>query len=214
MKMKKLMSEADDTAKLFYLYLIFTLGKTISYLWEYALIQKILSHEGNFESAVTGLTVFQSILSILQALTVLFIIFYFLRWFYHSHLMLEQDENIYYLNHKSNSAIWSWFVPVINLILPYLVMRENYETWKELKNPRSKKPDNIVFFWWILFISSIVAGAFGIGVLEGINSPNLEKYINNPWPFFLPGLIEMVAISATLKMLKNFKKFYVGEVCA
>lgn len=209
MKTEKLIREADDTARLFYLYLIFTLGKVIASIWEYALIQKILSYEGNFESSVTGLTVFQTIISILQGLTGLFIIFYFLRWFYHSHLLLEEDKSIYYLNHQSNSAIWSWFVPVINLILPYLVMRENYETWRELKTESRKRPDNIVISWWILFIASTLAGFFGIGIFDGINSSNLEKYINNPWPFFLPGLIEIAAISLTIKMLKNFKKFYV-----
>ena len=209
MKTEKLIREADDTARLFYLYLIFTLGKVIASIWEYALIQKILSYEGNFESSVTGLTVFQTIISILQGLTGLFIIFYFLRWFYHSHLLLEEDKSIYYLNHQSNSAIWSWFVPVINLILPYLVMRENYETWRELKTESRKRPDNIVISWWILFIASTLAGFFGIGIFDGINSSNLEKYINNPWPFFLPGLIEIAAISLTIKMLKNFKKIYV-----
>ncbi len=209
MKTEKLIREADDTTKLFYLYLIFTLGKVIANLWEYALIQKILSYEGNFESSVTGLTVFQTIISILQGLTGLFIIFYFIRWFYHSHLILQEDENIYYLNHNSSSAIWSWFVPVINLILPYLIMRENYETWRELKTDSSNRPDNTVISWWIILISSTVAGYFGIGVFEGINSPNLEKYINNPWPFFLPGIIEIAAISVTIKMLENFKRFYV-----
>ena len=88
-------------------------------------------------------------------------------------------------------------------------MRENYETWRELKTESRKRPDNIVISWWILFIASTLAGFFGIGIFDGINSSNLEKYINNPWPFFLPGLIEIAAISLTIKMLKNFKKIYV-----
>lgn len=214
MNTEKLIREADDTAKLFYLYLIFTLCKVSADLWEYALIQKILSYEGNFESSITSLTVFQTIVSILQGLTSLFIIYYFIRWFYHSHLALQENEKIYYLNHKSASAIWSWFVPAINLILPFLVMRENYETWRDLNIEKNNRSDNMVLSWWILFISTTVAGYFGIGLFEGINSPDLEKYNSNPWPFFLPGIIELLATIITIRMLKKFKKFYIWDVGA
>jgi hypothetical protein len=93
-------------------------------------------------------------------------------------------------------------------------MRENYETWRSISQEENNAGSAAVLFWWLLFLITIIADYFGIGILEGINSSDLSKYDGNPWPFFIPGVIEIAAIIASLNLLCYFRRFYqpsVGE---
>jgi hypothetical protein len=214
MKINELIQHAENTIRLFQIYIVFSLAATLTGIWEYFLINRILTYDAEFLNAQTTLTVVQSIISILRGLNSIFIAFYFIRWFYFSYRFLYDQDDIYYLNYKPSATIWSWFVPVINLLYPFLVMRENYETWRSISQEESSKGSSVVLFWWLLFLITIIADYFGIGILEGINSSDLLKYDGNPWPFFIPGIIEVAAIIASLKLLSKFRKFYqpsVGE---
>ncbi|MGC9341310.1 MAG: DUF4328 domain-containing protein [Bacteroidales bacterium] len=214
MNTKSLLIQAENLEKLFSIYFFLALTGIISGLWEYFLIQKILSWEGDFSSNISVLTIFQTVISILRGLTSLFLAFYFIKWLFHSMRSLEKNKEVYYLNNSSSSAIWSWFIPVLNLFQPYQIVRENFETWKNLAFGKKNISSVIVSWWWFFFIFTIAADFFGIGILEGIQSSNLEKYSGNPWPFFIPGLIEVVAILLSRSMMKKFAIFYeaiVGE---
>lgn len=207
-KTENLILQADNVIKLFLLYFILSLLSLILELREYFLIQKILEFDADFSIIVATLTVSQTIVNILRGLCSLFIAFYFIRWFYLSYILVKQQKDIYFLNYSASSTIWSWFVPVLNLLYPFLIMRESYETWKNLYTNKEDYSSRPVLLWWLLFISAIIADYFGLGMLEGINSNNLMQYSSNPWPFFVPGIIEMSAILASVIMMKKFKKFH------
>lgn len=208
MTSEKLKTHSTNLILLFTIYAVFSIAAMLSGLREYALIQKILFWEGDFSSETANLSIIQSILNILRGLTSLFLAFYFIRWLWFSTLSLEKNPAVFYLNYRPGAAIWSWFIPVINLILPFQVVRDNYEAWENISSSNSGNSSAVVLWWWIVFILSMIAGFFETGIMGGINSLQLEKYSGNPWPFFIPGLMELMAILITIRMMKKFKKFY------
>jgi hypothetical protein len=214
MNANSLFIQAKNLEKLFSIYFFLSLTGIISGLWEYFLIQKILTWDGDFSTNISVLSISQTVISILRGLTSLFLAFYFIKWLFYSTRNLEKNKEVYYLTNSSASAIWSWFIPVLNLFQPYQIVRENFEIWKNLSLPTEKISSSLVSWWWFFFIFTIAADLFGIGIFEGIQSPDLDKYSGNPWPFFVPGLVEIVAILLSRSMMKRFTNFYetiVGE---
>ena len=87
----------------------------------------------------------------------------FIAWFYAAHKNLER-AGMEDLDHTSKWAVWGFFVPILNLIRPYKVMKEVWrgslfltgeaeeEDWKEIKE------GGIVEGWWTMFVLSVIAG--------------------------------------------------------
>ena len=79
------------------------------------------------------------IISILIFVSRVFLVFYFLRWFFLAYSYLKSREELYYLTYSPSSTIWSWFVPVLNLFMPFLIMREIDESFQVLLREEKNK---------------------------------------------------------------------------
>jgi hypothetical protein len=73
-------------------------------------------------------------------------------------------------------AVGSFFIPLVNLILPYLAMREIYQA----SDPEAEadgwqtRPANIVSLWWAAWVTSMLIVWIDIGVSSYIEHPLLR----------------------------------------
>jgi hypothetical protein len=72
-------------------------------------------------------------------------------------------------------AVGWYFIPIANLLVPYLAMRE---IWKASANPSNwtaQRSGRVLPFWWLLFLVSRLADTFSIMVWQTANTVPLFK---------------------------------------
>jgi len=101
------------------------------------------------------------IFSVLILVTRIFLVFYFVRWSYLAYSYLSKRDELYYLTHAPSTAVWSWFVPVLNLFMPFLIVREIYEAMHDIvKDGEMRISSWLLPLWWGLFLASVFSGFF------------------------------------------------------
>ncbi len=79
--------------------------------------------------------------------TVVFFIMWFRRAYYNLHLISPET-----MSYSEGWAAGAWFVPFLNLIRPYQIMKEIwFETFSHIEDER-KDRSSIIGFWWVLFL--------------------------------------------------------------
>ncbi|WP_306642077.1 DUF4328 domain-containing protein [Sanyastnella coralliicola] len=100
----------------------------------------------------------------LSMIASILLIVFWIMWMRRAYYNIEQVAQST-LPYTNAACAWSWFVPILNLFLPYLLMRR---IWKETQdnlniNERLKESDAVITLWWVVYIggsilvSSIVA---------------------------------------------------------
>ncbi len=150
----------------------------------------------------------QQIIGVLQIIILIIAGIAFLLWFYRSHRNLSAlgARNLKY---SSGWAIGGFFVPFLNLVRPYQVMKETYKESdpdftfsvisekSKCKDPRSS---SLVGWWWFLYLLSITWGYVVMGVLSG---ESLESLISGTWLSISSEIIDIIAALVTIKLIKE-----------
>jgi len=81
------------------------------------------------------------------------------------------------LKYSPNWALWSWFIPIINLFRPYQVVREVWiETSMVLARRENAKVDNIssaiVAWWWFFFLAMNLLSSISGNIINSVQDKN------------------------------------------
>jgi hypothetical protein len=128
-----------------------------------ALLGSVQAHTPVSRSALRASDLLFALGASLHLLVVLFTIVTFLLWFYRAHqnLLAFRPE---LLENSPADAAWSFFIPFINLVKPYSVMRE---IWVEsdpavppfaVPSYTEAPASPLVSAWWALFLARGVIG--------------------------------------------------------
>ena len=100
-----------------------------------------------------NLVLIQSLIFFINYPLIILMIIFFLQWFHRSYYNLQQIPEVKTL-FKPNWAAICWFIPIFNLIVPYLMMREvvlkNIAVREDELNPG--RYNFKIATWWILYI--------------------------------------------------------------
>jgi len=133
----------------------------ISNYFEYRLLSSWADGETVSMEAATANDSRQMLVAILLVAVRIASIVTFIMWFrrayYNLHLRVRN------LNNTEGWAAGAWFVPIVNLYMPYQIMKELYiETFALMGNKKGEYPENYttayVGWWWFLWIAT---GIFG-----------------------------------------------------
>jgi Domain of unknown function (DUF4328) len=83
-------------------------------------------------------------------------------------------------------AVGSWFVPVGNLVLPYLAMRELWRAADPEAGPSDWKrvrTTPLLPLWWVGWWSGVALGAIGAGKAHGGGAATAHELISRDWYF-------------------------------
>lgn len=103
-----------------------------------------------------------------QIISIIYIVFYiisvitFLNWFRRAYYNLNIRSRCEF---SDNQALFSWFIPFINMYRPFQIMKEMWLHTSELIIAKSNKKNKngngiIIFLWWILWIFSNFIGNY------------------------------------------------------
>lgn len=143
------------------------------------------------------------------AVSLLFLIssIFYVMWINRAYSNLQLKSK--YLSINKIWATWSWYIPVINLILPFYIMRDLYfESYKLLRNeslvPKKEVNFNYVSFWWGLWVFGTVSG-FALFQFSRSTSAFGWVYIVINWEI-LNSIIFIITSFLALKVIKDYVK--------
>jgi hypothetical protein len=134
----------------------------IIFIWAALIINSLFSVASYFVEDLHGIgdnttyILLISALSLVSLVNVIISVSTFIRWFYTSYENLR--GKVKSLKYKSYWAVLGWFLPVVNLIVPYKIMEEMHLKTAELLKPSDIKHQiekGLFDFWWGLFIVSV-----------------------------------------------------------
>lgn len=130
----------------------------------------------------------------------------FLSWFHRAYTNLVRMNLS--TNYRTRLAIWSFFIPVINLYMPYKIMCEIWVKTNALVLEgdvnRQKECMKHFIWWWILWLASIfAAGLYFYSVLTAIGIADLKEasLIN-----IISSLVDIPAALVTITVIKKVSK--------
>ena len=131
-----------------------------SIIWQYMIIQEFPNNHPIPIEILSTPEQIQNIIHVGVLLSTITCCIIFLLWF------KREYHNLHAINpklkYKEAWAIWSWFIPVINLWRPYQIMKEiyTYATTTEKKEIHPEEEEiittPIIDLWWLLWIASNV----------------------------------------------------------
>lgn len=139
---------------IFYINILLTLVFAATQWWQAGFIQ---SDEFTVEDGMqSGLIIGGSAIGFLISLIVCAVVF--IRWFRRAYANLHRlNDDTLTLSHTEGWAAGAWFVPFMNLVRPYTIMKE---IWNETQSAIPGKveregyqPTTLIGWWWACWIS-------------------------------------------------------------
>ena len=201
-KQEKLLELSSSIKLIFWSALVINALILISDVFHFRLVQHYRLYEADIDPVLSLTIIRQTLLWILAGFIGIFVLVYFLRWFYHAYRYLKYTSGSNYLSYKPGAAIWSWFIPVANLIIPYQIMTEIFSEYRDLAAMDSKKYNSkLVGWWWIVGIISIIASIFEENIMLVNSHQAIENVSISIFKLIVPQIISIISIIITLKLI-------------
>lgn len=143
-------TRARQILLVFKIMIVLNILNIFSLFWQYTLLQGVLKDPGNIDLPTLELndTVQRSI-AIASIIVFIFAIIYFIRWFRRAYNNLHAVPSVNPL-FSEGWAAGAWFVPFLNLVRPYQIMKEIWEKTQQAVTYRlgNEKPSTLVGVWW------------------------------------------------------------------
>ncbi len=181
----------------------------VSGLMEYELLERIRMDEFVTEEQANANDLRQAIIGLLQSVAYIMSIIFFLNWFRRAYGNLHR-LGIDYLNYKQSMAVWSFFIPFINLYRPYKIMKEIWiETQEQIEKLAPEfhinKSTLLVGIWWTLFLISNYVGQFAFRSI--FREDTLQDLINSTMAYMVSDFIDIPAALVTLLLILRISKY-------
>jgi len=208
--MKKLKSNetrAKIAITLIWIVMAFEIISLISGYLQYDLLQSAAKGEVISMDVATANDIREQIVALVYMIVFIISGITFILWFRRAYYNLHQK--IKYLSHPEGWAAGAWFVPIINLFRPCIIMIELYQETQKLllkkgliSSQRLKK--GIVGLWWTLWIISTIVGQiiFQYSMKEG----ELDDLIFTTIAGIVMNVIGIPLALITIKIIKDYAK--------
>ena len=131
----------------------------------------------------------------------------FLMWFRRAYYNLHQLKNN--LSYTDGWAVGSWFIPFANWVLPYRIMKEIYDSTRNLFIQRGdiqpKLPTNFVTIWWTISIISSVVNYF-VFRASMLDDPTIEMSYTTSIINVIGTLLLIISLFLCIKVVKDYAK--------
>ncbi|GJH41507.1 hypothetical protein RCZ04_20570 [Capnocytophaga sp. HP1101] len=131
----------------------------------------------------------------------------FLMWFRRAYYNLHQLKNN--LSYTDGWAVGSWFIPFANWVLPYRIMKEIYDSTRNLfiqkGDIQPKLSTNIVTIWWTL---SVITSIVNYLVFRAymFDEPTIEISYTTSIINVIGTLLLIVCFFLCIKVVKDYAK--------
>lgn len=140
----------------------------------------------------------QTILGFAQAAINVLAIVYFLRWFRRAYANIARAG--LRTEHTDGWAIGAWFVPFLNWVRPYSMMREIWWQTQRVAGRVAQSYD-VLGWWWAAFIVHGLADRFSTRLM--MRAETTSEIIDATWVDLFTSLFDAVAAVLTLLVIQK-----------
>jgi hypothetical protein len=150
---------AKNAIALFWVLAGITVISIISTFMEYGLLQKAVTGNITIDEANSN-DLRQRVIGIVEILIHIAVIVSFIMWFRRAYFNLHSLDC--YTRYSEGWAAGAWFVPFLNLVRPFQIMKEIWDRTQERTQQGMQElkieSSVILGFWWFLWILTNIAG--------------------------------------------------------
>ncbi len=147
----------------------------------------------------------QGIIGLMTLIVILLTIVFFIMWFRRAYYNLHQS-GVRGLSFDEGWAAGCWFVPFLNLVRPYQIMREIWvETQRIIPGNTYIKGAGLVGWWWALYLISNFFSTFSARMTT--DATTIEELTTASTMNALSAFIEIPSIVATIFMIQETSAF-------
>lgn len=177
----------------------------VSLLNESRVLKKYMEGGDVSDATFSSTDLFTGIVGGLTALTIITTAVLFIMWFRRAYYNLHLKVN--YCKYPENQALWSWFIPILNLFRPNEIMREMVDATAELLHMDEKsvsKIKTIVLFWWIAWVVNNISSQIVWRIYKVPSSAEMIIQSNNAELAILP--FDIIAAILAILVVKKYSK--------
>lgn len=175
----------------------------ISMFLQISLIKRIQEGNFNMEEAQANDTR-QSMIAFTQLGILVISVIVFILWFRRAYNNLNLSGRAY-TRYGEGWAAGSWFVPFLNLVRPYQIMKEIWDkTQQATDNLLTIRGSDIVGWWWAVWIISNVVE--NIGIRMG-NKDSVEGILDGSYFSLAGDALSVIALVLAIIMIKKTSEF-------
>jgi hypothetical protein len=128
----------------------------------------------------------------------------FIMWFRRAYFNLHQTNKVS-TEFTEGWAAGAWFVPFLNLVRPYYIMKEIWnKTQYATNNLLTHKPSTIIGWWWALWLIFNLGNNILSKIFKG---SNLQDLMNDTLSTIFMGVVEMAALILLIIIIKQVSVF-------
>jgi hypothetical protein len=184
-----------------------TVVSIVSTYMEYLLLQKAVDGSVTIDEANSN-DLRQRIVGIAGILVHILVIVYFIMWFRRAYYNLHAAGC--YLRFTEGWAAGAWFVPFLNLVRPFQIMKEIWDKTQERAQQGAEvvtiQSSAILGFWWFLWIvTNIAANIYTRIILTG--SEEIPELIAQDVTAMILDAVDLVNILLIITIIKKISGF-------
>ncbi len=184
---------ARDVKVVFWVYIGISVVSICATIFEYILLKRINDGVIVDEKLATASDTIQLIVGLVNTGVLIVTIVLFINWFRRAYGNLHRME-VRDLQQEEHMALWVWFIPIISLFKPVMIMNEIWkETQLKLKSLKSsyvfQSGTLIIGFWWALFVFSNFIGNYVTRTVW--NAETVDELMHSSQVYIMSDLIRI-----------------------
>jgi len=196
---------AKNAITLIWIVLVFKVLSIISGVFQYNLLQYIANGGSVSYEAAFANDAREVIIAILLTIAYLISVIFFIMWFRRSYYNLHQNH--LKLSYSEGWAAGAWFVPIVNLYMPYEIMKELYKATRKLLSQAGATVENLLLtkilgWWWALWIINGVLGQFVFHISK--SSQTINDLIITTFLGMGSEIFGLILSFVTIKVIKDY----------
>lgn len=184
----------------------FALIVLVSYGMQYRLLQRLQLGQSISNDAADANDARVQLLTDIQLVIAILAFVALALWFYRAYQNVHRLPNAK-PEYSPNMAALSWFIPFVNLWIPYKIMLEIGHYLGGFTNPRitiiSSRWDYLAVGWWILNIGVFIVSRFNLALLKySSDNISIEELLRSSRLLMASQVVTMLCALATIAVLK------------
>ncbi len=200
-------ARAKQIISVFYIVIGLSVLNMGSLYWQYLLLTDAQSHPDSADmSKIETSDLLQLSIGIATIVIAILNIVFFIMWFRRAYNNLHALQNSY-ATMGEGWAAGGWFIPIMNWVRPYQIMKEIWQgTQKALTHKLGEpKSNSLIGIWWALYLIMSIYG--NIVARFSFKAENIDELIATSKMEFIGELLTIPAAIVTVIMIQRTQVF-------
>ena len=204
-KLKPNGQRAKNAILLLWIMLALDIISFISSYFQYDLLQNLVIGKEITVEEISANDTREQIIGLLYIFAYIVSIITFIQWFRRAYYNLHQKVSN--LSHAEGWAAGSWFVPILCLFRPYLIMKELYEETKVVLTKKGipsiqNLNTNLLGLWWAFWLLNNAFGQFVLRYAQRAEA--IDELITTTVASMANNSIGILLALLTIKVITNY----------